>query len=278
MTKRILLVGYGELAQLCAKDLDDTEIYAVSRREKPRPDHVTWWQGNIVDENVLAKVAAFEFDAVVITLSPDGFNEEAYQRAYIEPLKALLKVLQQRPPKLVLMSSSTGVYHHNNGEWVNEDSLCQPQNFSGRILLEAEALLHASGLPSCCLRLGGVYGPGRDFLIRDVQAGKGGSDAYTNRIHSEDAAGIILFLYHFHLNHGLPHNCYLGCDSEPAPGVEVRGWLARKLGIDPQNLEPSSSVRGGNKRCSNQRLLDLGYQFKFENYREGYDAMLEHGR
>jgi hypothetical protein len=32
--------------------------------------------------------------------------------------------------------------------------------------------------------------------------------------------------------------------------------------------------RAGSKRCSNRRLVDLGYKFKYPSYREGYQAII----
>ena len=36
----------------------------------------------------------------------------------------------------------------------------------------------------------------------------------------------------------------------------------------------TGSQRGGNKRLSNQRVLDTGFTFAYPSYREGYRAVL----
>ena len=41
---------------------------------------------------------------------------------------------------------------------------------------------------------------------------------------------------------------------------------------------PLSDVRGGNKRCSNARLLAAGYRFIYPDYRAGYAALLAASR
>ena len=47
---------------------------------------------------------------------------------------------------------------------------------------------------------------------------------------------------------------------------------------NPGDVEPDHDVpeasRRANRRCSNKRLRALGYEFKYSNYREGYDEML----
>ncbi len=117
------------------------------------------------------------------------------------------------------------------------------------------------------VRFSGIYGPGRDYLIRQVLSGKGGNDQYTNRIHIDDCVGVITFL----LGEKQILPLYLASDSTPVKSAEIRSWLAGQLGVDSKTLIPSGvSGRGGSKRCANARLLNLGYQFKFPDYTLGY--------
>ena len=40
------------------------------------------------------------------------------------------------------------------------------------------------------------------------------------------------------------------------------------------NYDLPEATRRANRRCSNKRLHALGYQFKYPNYKVGYDALL----
>ena len=54
-------------------------------------------------------------------------------------------------------------------------------------------------------------------------------------------------------------------------------WLAGQVGVDaPPRMKADdvNSGRGGNKRCSNRRLLESGFRFRYPGFREGYAAML----
>lgn len=276
-SKNILFLGFGDLARHTAAQLTGHRLVGVARSPKPPAPGVEFWQGAADSLALRQRLGQESFDALVITLTPTEFSDLAYAMAYVETLRALLPVLHNRTPGLVMFVSSTSVYHQSDGAWVDEDSSTQPDSFSGRRLLEAEDLLRASGLPHTVLRCAGIYGPGRDFLLRQVRAGKGGSADFTNRIHVRDAAGALAHLLAQHFGGAALEQLYLVCDSDPAPGSEVRQWLAGRLGVDVKTLEPSVSERGGNKRCRNQRLLASGYRLLYPSYREGYGALLDSG-
>lgn len=257
--------------------LREHRCVGVARSAREVPEGVEFWQGAADSLLVRERLAAQCFDTVVLTLTPAEYSPTAYQQGYVETLRNLLPVWQSNPPGLILLVSSTSVYHQNEGEWVDEDSLTHPEHFSGRSLLQAEGLLRGSGLPNSTVRFAGIYGPGRDFLLRQVRAGNGGSNDYTNRIHADDCAGLLAHLLRRHWRGESLAPVYLGCDSNPEPGTEVRRWLALRIGIDPDSLTPSPSARGGNKRCRNRRLLESGYQLMYPSYREGYEALLASG-
>lgn len=240
------------------------------------PAGVEFWQGAADSEAILDRLATENFDAVVITLTPTEFSDKAYQLAYVETVKALVKQWQRTgAPGVIVFVSSTSVYHQSQGEWVDENSPTEPTTFAGARLLETERCLQESGLPVCIVRFAGIYGPGRDTLLRQVRAGNGGSSVYSNRIHVQDCAAVLAFLLQRHERGQVLAPIYLGCDSAPTPGCEVRQWLAEKMGVDPATLRPSQSSRGGNKRCSNRRLLDAGYRLQYPSFREGYSEFGE---
>lgn len=276
-SKSILFLGFGDIARRTAALLPDCRCVGVARSARKTPGGIEFWQGAADSLLVRERLGQGFFDAVVLTLTPTEYSAVAYEVSYVETLRTLLPVWQSNPPGLILLVSSTSVYHQRDGEWVDEDSPTRPEHFSGLSLLRAEALLRESGLQTCVMRFAGIYGPGRDFLLRQVRAGKGGSTDFTNRIHADDCAGALAHLLRRSWRGEPLAPLYLGCDSSPAPGMEVRHWLARRIGVDPDSLVASTSERGGNKRCRNHRLLESGYRLLYPSYREGYDALLESG-
>ena len=55
-------------------------------------------------------------------------------------------------------------------------------------------------------------------------------------------------------------------------------WIAEQLGLEPPRIEVGqlgvSINRKSNKRCSNQRILESGFVFRYPGYREGYAELL----
>jgi nucleoside-diphosphate-sugar epimerase len=218
-----------------------------------------------------------ELDQVVYAVSPDDSSVEAYA-AYVAGLDRLLSALRQerQRPRRILLTSSTGVYGQNQGEWVDEDSPTEPASSAGEQLLMAERLLLGSDFPATVLRLGGIYGPGRARLLERVRSGSADCrpGIWSNRIHRDDCVGALRHL--MLLPDAAP--IYIGVDREPAELCTILHWLAGRLGTPPPRAQPAeeghSRGRATNKRCSSQRLVRSGYHFVFPTYREGFGALL----
>ena len=217
---------------------------------------------------------------VFFTAAPSGFDEGEYQAIYVDGLRHLLDALQaqRQQPRRVFFTSSTAVYAQSEGDWVDEGSPTEPVHFSGIRMLEAEHLLLHGPLPATVLRLGGVYGPGRERLIERVRQGNAvcaeGPPMYTNRIHRDDCAGALQHLMML----SKPDQLYIGVDHEPAGESVVMHWLAAELGLAPPRVvkSPESVPRRprGNKRCRNAKLVGSGYEFRYPSFRKGYAALL----
>lgn len=220
-----------------------------------------------------------DLDYLVYCATPSQHDEAGYRAAYVEGLRHVLGWLGehgQRPKRLLFVSSS-GVYGQQDGEWIDEDSPAEAHSYSARIMREAEQLALASGLPTTTLRLTGIYGPGRNWLLRQAREGYrvvSEPPLYGNRIHADDAAGLLAFLLQADARGVALDDCYIGVDDEPAPLHEVVGWLRAQLGVSYWS-EQSTVRRSGSKRCSNARARALGWVPQYPSYREGYAALLK---
>lgn len=207
--------------------------------------------------------------SIVYCASADGRTDEAYERAYVRGLDNVLDAVDARLIERVVFTASTAVYHQKEG-WVDEDSPTEPTHFTGKRLLEAEAVLHAFPAATTSLRLAGIYGPGRTRLVRKVESGDAGADRYTNRIHLEDCAGAIDHI--LQLDHPAP--TYVGVDDDPAPLSEVAGFIAARLDVAAPLIEGPPV----GKRCRNARLLESGYALSVPTFRDGYPAIVDEYR
>jgi nucleoside-diphosphate-sugar epimerase len=97
---------------------------------------------------------------------------------------------------------------------------------------------------------------------------------YGNRIHADDAGGLLAFLLEADRQGEALDDCYIGVDNAPVPLAEVVGWLRERLGVTEWAAE-TSTRRAGSKRCSNARAKALGWEPRYSSYREGYAEILD---
>ncbi len=280
---RVLIAGCGDVGSALGLRLHAAghEAFGLRRNVAALPEGITPVAADLNDPSslgdALREAVAGDLHYLVYTAAASGFEDAAYQRAYVTGVDNVLAAVDRERLARVVFVSSTGVVAQSDGEWVDETSPTRPAGFSGRRLLEGEARIAACGPSSVSVRFGGIYGPGRTRLLRNVRAGEPCRDepvSWTNRIHRDDCAGV---LEHLLFLDGV-EPLYLGVDCEPAPQCAVMDWLAQRMDCAPVPRRSDGGTggrRGGNKRCSNARLLASGYRFRYPTYREGYAAVLE---
>lgn len=274
-----LIVGCGDVGSRLAVELMALghSVYGLRRNVSQLLEGVKPVEGDLMAGELGAWPE--HIDYVVYCAAAGRQGEEGYRKIYLEGLEHVVHRLRQSKDQLkrLFFTSSTAVYHQNTGEWVDELSPTHPERFNGKIMLESENVALDSDLPATVVRFGGIYGPGRNYMLRKVQGGEVYSAEpvmYGNRIHADDCAGMLAHLIELEHHGKCVHPLYLGVDSDPAPLSEVSQWLAEQMGVTPTS-EIHGGNRGGSKRCRNQRILDAGYKFRFPGYREGYQFLLE---
>ena len=276
----VLIVGCGDVGGRLATQLLDTDwqVYGLRRSIDRLPAGVIGVAGDLFSEQCPTQWPAGQIDYVVYSAAATEHDEAGYQAAYVDGLKNTLSWLEQhgQRPKRLLFVSSSGVYAQKDGEWVDEASPALSTNYSGRIILDAERVALESGIAASVVRLTGIYGPGREWMLGQVRKGYRVAvepPLYGNRIHADDAAGLLAFLLEADRQGRALDDCYIGVDNAPAPLAEVVDWLRERLGITEWAAE-ASVRRAGSKRCSNARAKALGWEPRYSNYREGYAAIL----
>jgi nucleoside-diphosphate-sugar epimerase len=273
----VLVAGCGYVGSALAGELARAghRVLGLRRSAGALPTGVISVRADLTDVASLEAALDDSIDHVVYAASPSGRTEQAYEDAYVRGLENVLSVLERRgaPLRRALLTSSTAVYGQDDGSWVDEESTTEPDKFTGRVLLRAEAAVRGRSYAGAALRLAGIYGPGRTWLIRRVQSGEARIDPvtrYGNRIHLEDCAGALAHL--LTVDELAP--VYVGVDDAPAPLGEVYAFVASLLGVPVPPEGPSDEGRGGNKRCRNAKLRASGYALRVPTYREGYPGIV----
>lgn len=274
--RRTLLVGFGKLGARLAPRLlaDGGEVFALRRSDGELPAGVV---GIRADLSQPLTAALPSVDAVVITLPP-GDAEGAYRTA----LGHLRDALPAMPARTVFVSS-TGVF---------EGSVFEGTVFEGaeadRPLTEqdepAAETARSRGLcdgeraatelfDAVVVRPAGIYGPGREFLLRKVREGAAVDHTrLTNRIHETDLVRTLDLL----LRTDDPPRLVHAVDERPAPLGDVVRFIAGELGVAAPPHEASDGPRGFvyDGSLLHSLLHSLLGRLDYPTYEEGYAEMI----
>jgi nucleoside-diphosphate-sugar epimerase len=272
---RILVIGCGDVGYKVAQTLSaQGNLVTGLKRQVPLPLAVFPIMTADIRQASTLSALPTDFDLVLFIVSSGSRQAEAYQALYDAGLKNVLAHFSKagQTPRW-MMVSSTSVYGQNRGEWVDEDSETRPTSDGARWLVAAEERIWEANEANCVVRFSGIYGPGRDWLLRRLIQGEPiqrEPPLYTNRIHYEDCVAVLLFLVEKLLAGESLHRCYLASDNDPAPLWDVMNWIAEQYGYPKPDVLTKGLEAEQNKRCNNARLRALGYRFLFSGYRDGY--------
>jgi nucleoside-diphosphate-sugar epimerase len=207
-----------------------------------------------------------------------------------DPVLAALAEEIARAPRLtsLVYLSSLGVYGDSGGAWIDETApTLAAQARRGGARIDAERNWQALGarrnLPVAILRLGGIYGPGQNGMVRLLRGtaqrvAKPGH--VSNRIHVYDITQAIDAVFARRAD-----GVFNVVDDEPASPSEQIAFAAHLLGIEPppeipyaqahKALSPLAlSFYEGCIRARNDKLKSvLGVTLRYPTYREGLRAL-----
>ena len=224
--KHVLIAGCGDLGLRVARLLAFENATNRSWGLRRQPDvestkdipGFTWIACDFTQPSTLRDLPK-DITHVLYTAAPNARTEADYRAVYREGLEHLLNAVASPALQRVLFVSSTAVYGDHGAQWIDEDTPTAPKSFNGRVLLETEQWLQSQSarFETLILRLSGIYGPGRSYLLDRLRTGQATAPAaeshWVNRIHIEDAAAAVLHL----MNLPKPQPIYLVTDSTPLP-------------------------------------------------------------
>ena len=292
----VLILGCGYVGIELGKQLDEAGERVVGVRrshsgiQEIEAAGFRGIQADITDPDALSTLP--DADTVVYAASSGGRGADAAREIYVEGQQAAIAEFAERenPPERYLYTSSTGVYGDHDGGWVDEETPLDPTTDKTEVLVEAErvALETADehGIDGTVARLAGIYGPDRYRLARYIEGPV--TEGFLNMIHRDDIAGTIRYL--------IAEDCardevVLVVDDEPVQKWEFADWLAEECGVDspPKRTTEERLDEEGlseaarrriqtSKRCSNEKLRELGYEFTYPTFREGYRERIDQFR
>ncbi|MTJ11763.1 SDR family oxidoreductase [Anabaena sp. UHCC 0187] len=201
----------------------------------------------------------------VVLLSVGAKNADSYEETYINTAKTLVSILPQFPNiHQVIYTGSYSIYGDRNGVWVDEETPPAPANRNSQLLRKTEDILLSANNDNtrvCILRLGGIYGPGRELVkIFGRAAGTtrpGNGEDITNWIHLDDIVGSIEFAREHRLQ-----GIYNLVDDSHLTNKELLDNVMTKNNLPHVTWDADNkNTRPYNAWVSNQKLKDAGYKF-----------------
>lgn len=197
--RRLLIIGCGDVGLRMLRALGGRwRTYALThsahRVAQLRAEGVIPVTGDLDRPEELDRIAGLAQD-VVHFAPPPGTGIRDSRTANL--IRALAKG-GSLPQRLVYISTS-GVYGDCEGAVVDETRLARPSSDRARRRLDAEQQLRAwgaeTGVQVSILRVPGIYAAGRLPLARlksGTPALESAHDPYTNHIHADDLARIVI--------------------------------------------------------------------------------------
>ena len=282
--KRIVMVGCGDIALRVAPLLRGRyRLYGLirnpAREAGLRAAGIIPVFGDLDDRASLARLASLA-DAVLhfAPPAPDKNNRDLRTRN-------LLAVLN-RPVPLIYISTS-GVYGDCGGGRVDETRPPHPQTARALLRLDAErqsrAWARRNHARAVILRVPGIYAADRLPLER-LRAGTPAilenEDSYTNHIHADDLARIVVAALH----RGRPHRIYHASDDGEMKMGDYFDVVADAHGIPRPPRLPRAEVERGvspmlwsfmneSRRLSNTRMKkELGVVLRHPTVRDALNC------
>lgn len=206
------------------------------------------------------ETALGDCDGMIILVAPK--NNQTYAETYLGAVKRVLHALKHRDrPFHIIYTSSTSVYEGVDAELALEEVSVDPHAEQGKILVEAEKLV-LSQPGACVLRLGGIFGPGRELSKRARHfSGKevpGTGKEPTNHIHVDDIVEAICFAF----EHKLKGIYNLVNDDHPMR-ESLYADLCYSLGLAPPTWRPDLPSKKGYK-VSNHKIKQAGFAYPMQ--------------
>lgn len=285
--RRLLIVGCGDIGLRLAQIVQGRwRVYALSRsarhHEALRVLGVIPVVADLDRPDTLKRLACLAHDVVHLVPPPRTGSRDTRSANLIRALAKGGSI----PQRLVYMSTS-GVYGDCRGELVSETRPTMPMSARARRRADAERLLRSWGAESgthvSVLRTPGIYAPGRLPLARlksGTPALRAEQDAYTNHIHADDLARVVLAA----LVRGKSGRAYNVSDDSPLKMGEYFDLVADRFGLphpprvsweNAQSRVPGNllSFMRESRRLSNARLKkELRVRLRYSSVHEGIAA------
>jgi len=180
MSKKVLILGYGDIANRLSKLLSkkDFDLYAVSKSNKKIEN---FYMHNWLSDDQF-KLDQKDFDSVIFFPKPFDMSEAGYKKGFIDGSRSILNILEKINFRKLILISSTRVYGREQIGLLDESTEPQPSDFRGKLVYDYENLfIKKYNKETFVLRFAGLYTNKSEVT-------------FLNNLHRDSAAEIIYFI------------------------------------------------------------------------------------
>lgn len=208
-------------------------VYGLSHSPERHPllrkYRITPVPGNLDEPETLEMLSGLAQDLVHFA-PPANHGTQDMRTAHLLAALAKGKILPQR----FVYISTTGVYGNCDGDFVSETRPLRPQTVRAKRRLDAESRIRAwgkrNGVRVSILRVPGIYA-GNRLPLEHVKNGAPAllpeQDAYSNHIHADDLAQIVIASLRF----GKPGRVYNASDDSELKMGDYFDLVADRFGL-----------------------------------------------
>lgn len=221
-------------------------------------------------------------DFVLNSVSAGGRGLAGYRQSYLLGSQSILQwgIKTDSTARLVY-TGSTSVYPKSEIFEIDESAAIAGSDERSQILVDTEQSISRWPADSRILRLAGIYGPDRHYLLDQLRAGEttlpGSGDHHLNLIHRDDAVGAVISAWTD--SNSEAQRVFNVVDDGRARKREIVAWLAEQLQREPPHftgeVAPGRRASRPDRILVNRRIKDeLDWQPIYQSFRQGYAAIL----
>jgi len=180
MSKKVLILGYGDIANRLSKLLSkkDFDLYAVSKSIKKIEN---FYMYDWLSDNQF-ELDQKDFDSVIFFPKPFDMSEAGYKKGFIDGSRSILNILAKINFRKLILISSTRVYGREQIGLLDESTKPQPSDYRGKLVYDYENLfIKKYNKETFVLRFAGLYTNKSEVT-------------FLNNLHRDSAAEIIYFI------------------------------------------------------------------------------------
>lgn len=180
MSKKVLILGYGDIANRLSKLLSkkDFDLYAVSKSIKKIEN---FYMYDWLSDNQF-ELDQKNFDSVIFFPKPFDMSEAGYKKGFIDGSISILNILEKINFRKLILISSTRVYGREQIGLLDESTEPKPSDYRGKLVYDYENLfIKKYNKETFVLRFAGLYTNKSEVT-------------FLNNLHRDTAAEIIYFI------------------------------------------------------------------------------------